>query len=91
MKFVASFFCVEWFAVILKKLNRILERWRCLLEEQRPIFEHLRPLLAYRLTLLENEELIRTFQIILEKAGQILENIPRQTLPNKKVPLLNGT
>lgn len=44
MKFVASFFCVDWFAVILKKLNRILERWRCLLEEQRPIFEHLRPL-----------------------------------------------
>lgn len=56
MKFVASFFCVEWFAAVLEKLNRILERWQCLLEEQRPIFEQSPPV-------------IRTLAYFIRKSG----------------------
>ena len=52
----------------------ILEKRGYLLEDRMLIFELLYLLLAHWPTLIEDPEFIRTFQVLLEQAGEILED-----------------
>ena len=56
-------------------MQRLLANLECLLESTLYLFELLTTLLAHRQSLLATQKFIRTFQILLEKAIHLLENI----------------